>query len=95
MDGINWNEKVCYETRLKNNESNWEGLEWNVMQRGNTLWNLMVGNESDWTERNWMDQKLTILIWSMMGDYESYCDGLEQNLLQLDNNIWNLTGVEK
>ena len=95
MDGINWNEKVWYETRLKNNESNWEGLEWNVMQRGNTLWNLMVGNESDWTERNWMDQKLTILIWSMIGDYESYCDGLEQNLLQLDNNIWNLTGVEK
>ena len=79
----------------EDNESNWKGLERNGLQRENTLLNMMGVNESDWTERIWMNCNIKVLLWSMTWDDESDCDGLERNVLQLENTLWNVIGVYK
>ena len=58
----------------------------------NTLWNVIDGDESDQTERNWMDQNVKILIWNGMGDNGSNKDGLELNGLYCGNVQWNVMG---
>ena len=77
------------------NESNWEGLEHNELQRENKLWNVMVGNTPNCTERNCMYHNIKFLLWIMTGDDGSDCDGLERNVLQLYNMLWNVIGVDE
>ena len=79
----------------KNNEYNCGSLKGNGLQWNNALCNLMVGNKSYWTERNWMDHNIHFLLWIMKVYNESNWNGLERNILQLDNNLWNMIGLDK
>ena len=58
-------------------ESDQDGLEWNGLQRDNTIWNMVGDNEYIRTERNLMDHSMKVFLRKMSGDNESDQDGLE------------------